>query len=287
MVSLSVVVPAKNEADNLRTWLPRLVECGGYAELIVVDDGSMDDTAKVALSYGAHVVKHERSLGNGAAIKHGFREAKGDLVVFMDADGQHQPEDIPCLLEEMKRTGADMVVGARDAKGQASKARHLANGFYNWFASQVAGHRIRDLTSGFRIVKAKKFAEFLSLLPNGFSYPTTSTMAFFRSGYLVHYVSISVNKRKGKSHIRPIRDGARFLIIIFKVATLYSPLKVFLPISFLFFVLGLCRYIYTYITMGTFTNMSALLMVTSVQVFLIGLVSEQITALTYKGKIND
>ena len=185
----------------------------------------------------------------------------------------------------MELSEADMVVGARDADGQASKGRHIANAFYNWFSSRVAGQKIHDLTSGFRIVRATKFGEFLSLLPNGFSYPTTSTMAFFRSGYLVRYIPIDVKKRKGKSHIMPIKDGARFLIIIFKVATLYSPLKVFLPISFLFFLLGLCRYLYTYITMGTFTNMSALLLVTSVQVFLIGLVSEQITTLMYKDKI--
>jgi glycosyltransferase involved in cell wall biosynthesis len=282
MAFLSIVVPAKNEAENLKSWLPFLVKWGEYDELIIVDDGSIDDTANIAASYGAHVLRHEESLGNGAAIKHGFREAKGDIVVFMDADGQHRPEDIPRLLEEMKRTNADMVVGARSASGQASKARHLANGFYNWFSSQVTGQKIQDLTSGFRVVKAKRFSNFLNLLPNGFSYPTTSTMAFFRSGYLVRYVPIDVHRRIGKSHIKPLKDGARFLIIIFKVATLYSPLKVFLPFSVLFFGLGLARYIYTYVEMGSFTNMSALLMVTSVQTFLIGLVAEQITALIYR-----
>ncbi|MEP1895294.1 MAG: glycosyltransferase family 2 protein [Alloalcanivorax venustensis] len=278
---ISIVIPAKNEADNLATWLPRLVAWGGYQELIVIDDGSDDNTADIAAGHGAIVVRHPQSLGNGAAIKRGFREASGDIVVFMDADGQHQPEDIPHLLEEMETTKADMVVGARDSSGQASKGRHLANAFYNWFSSQVAGQKIQDLTSGFRLVKADKFAEFLNLLPNGFSYPTTSTMAFFRSGYLVRYIPINVQRRVGKSHIKPLKDGARFLIIIFKVATLYSPLKVFLPISLLFFVLGISRYLYTYITMGSFTNMSALLLVASVQIFLVGLVSEQITALMY------
>jgi glycosyltransferase involved in cell wall biosynthesis len=284
VTKISIVIPAKNEASNLKRWLPRLVASGGYQELIVVDDGSDDNTADVAAEQGARVVRHPQSLGNGAAIKHGFREANGDIVVFMDADGQHQPEDIPRLLEEMKRTEADMVVGARDSSGQASKGRHLANAFYNWFSSQVAGQKIQDLTSGFRVVKAEKFVEFLDLLPNGFSYPTTSTMAFFRCGYLVRYIPISVQKRKGKSHIKPFKDGARFLIIIFKVATLYSPLKVFLPISVLFFMLGLGRYFYTYATMSTFTNMSALLMVASVQTFLVGLVSEQITALLYQSR---
>jgi len=284
VTKISIVIPAKNEASNLKRWLPRLVASGGYQDLIVVDDGSDDNTADVAAEQGARVVRHPQSLGNGAAIKHGFREANGDIVVFMDADGQHQPEDIPRLLEEMKRTEADMVVGARDSSGQASKGRHLANAFYNWFSSQVAGQKIQDLTSGFRVVKAEKFVEFLDLLPNGFSYPTTSTMAFFRCGYLVRYIPISVQKRKGKSHIKPFKDGARFLIIIFKVATLYSPLKVFLPISVLFFMLGLGRYFYTYATMSTFTNMSALLMVASVQTFLVGLVSEQITALLYQSR---
>lgn len=284
MTKISIVIPAKNEASNLKIWLPRLVAWGGYHELIVVDDGSDDNTADIAVAQGAKVVRHPESLGNGAAVKHGFREASGDIVVFMDADGQHQPEDIPRLLEEMKRTDADMVVGARDASGQASKARHLANTFYNWFSSQVAGQKIQDLTSGFRVVKAKRFAEFLNLLPNGFSYPTTSTMAFFRSGYLVRYIPIDVHKRTGKSHIKPLKDGARFLIIIFKVATLYSPLKVFIPIAAMCFILGLARYVYTYTQMGTFTNMSALLMVTSVQIFLIGLVSEQITTLIYQTK---
>ncbi|MEP5375839.1 MAG: glycosyltransferase family 2 protein, partial [Hyphomicrobiales bacterium] len=195
---ISIVIPAKNEADNLATWLPRLVAWGGYQELIVIDDGSDDNTADIAAGHGAIVVRHPQSLGNGAAIKRGFREASGDIVVFMDADGQHQPEDIPHLLEEMETTKADMVVGARDSSGQASKGRHLANAFYNWFSSQVAGQKIQDLTSGFRLVKADKFAEFLNLLPNGFSYPTTSTMAFFRSGYLVRYIPINVQRRVGK-----------------------------------------------------------------------------------------
>lgn len=282
MTNISIVIPAKNEASNLKEWLPRLVAWGGYRELIVVDDGSNDNTAGVAAELGAKVIRHNKSLGNGAAIKRGFREASGDIIVFMDADGQHQPEDIPRLLNEMESKEADMVVGARDSSGQASIWRRLANSFYNWFASLVSGQKIEDLTSGYRVVKAEKFGQFLNLLPNGFSYPTTSTMAFFRSGYLVSYVRIDVKKRLGASHIKPLKDGARFLIIIFKVATLYSPLKVFLPISALFFILGLCRYMYTYFVMGSFTNMSALLMVTSVQVFLIGLVSEQITTLLYQ-----
>jgi|TARA_R100000501_G_C2622312_1_gene115504 glycosyltransferase involved in cell wall biosynthesis len=282
--SISIVIPAKNEAENLKNWLPGLVAWGKYDELIVIDDGSIDDTENVVKGYGAKVIRHSVSLGNGASIKHGARVAVGDLIVFMDGDGQHQVGDIPRLLEVMEDGAVDMVVGARNRQGQASLARSVANRFYNWFASMVTGHSVKDLTSGFRIVKAKRFRQFLSLLPNGFSYPTTSTMAFFRSGYQVRYLSIDVLKRQGRSHIRPMRDGVRFLIIIFKVATLYSPLKVFLPIAISLFMLGLIRYAYTYVEMGSFTNMSALLMVSSVQVFLVGLVSEQITSLMYKEK---
>lgn len=284
MAKISIVIPAKNEEASLKRWLSRLVELGGYHELILVDDGSEDNTGRVAEEYGAVVIRNQVSMGNGAAIKSGFRHATGDWVIFMDADGQHNPCDIPKLLKVMADEKVDMVVGARDSHGQASKGRLIANSLYNRFASLVTGHKIEDLTSGFRVVKADKFREFLSLLPNGFSYPTTSTMAFFRSGYQVRYVNIDVGKRVGKSHIKPLRDGARFLIIIFKVATLYSPLKVFLPISVMAFFLGLARYLYTYMEMGTFTNMSALLMVASVQIFLVGLVSEQITALMYKEK---
>ena len=262
--SISIVVPAKDEADNLRRWLPELVKWGGYDELIVVDDGSKDKTAEVAKSHGAKVLSHKVSLGNGASIKHGAREASSDVIVFMDGDGQHQPQDIPRLLEVMVSQNADMIVGSRDRKGQANLGRSIANRFYNWFASLVTGQKVCDLTSGFRVVKASKFKAFLSLLPNGFSYPTTSTMAFFRSGYQVGYVPVNVLSRTGVSHIKPLRDGLRFLLIIFKVATLYSPLKVFVPIAFILFLLGLGRYVYTYIEMGSFTNMSALLMVSSV-----------------------
>ncbi|GAB2878124.1 glycosyltransferase family 2 protein [Microbulbifer echini] len=281
-IKVSIVIPAKNEAKNLNKWLPRLAEWNGYNELIIIDDGSDDNTAKVAKSYGAKVLRNPQSLGNGASIKRGFRETKGEVVVFMDADGQHKPEDIPKLLETLESESVDMVVGARDAGGQASKARYLANVFYNRFASYVTGQEIKDLTSGFRVVKADKFREFIYLLPNKFSYPTTSTMAFLRAGYLVRYVSVNVLRREGRSHISPLRDGVRFLLIIFKIATLFSPLKVFLPFAALSFLLGLGRYIYTYLEMGVFTNMSALLMVSAVQIFLIGLISEQITALIYK-----
>jgi hypothetical protein len=199
----------------------------------------------------------------------------------MDGDGQHDPADIARLVASVDK-GFDMVVGARDWGGQAGVGRGLANGFYNWLASRMTGHVVADLTSGFRAVRADKFREFLHLLPNGFSYPTTSTMAFFRSAYAVAYVPIKAAQRVGKSHIRPLRDGIRFLLIIFKIATLYSPLKLFVPASVVFFLLGLGHYLYTFFTMHRLTNMSVLLFSASVIVFLIGLISEQITSLTYR-----
>jgi glycosyltransferase involved in cell wall biosynthesis len=221
-------------------------------------------------------------MGNGAAIKRGARAASGDILVFMDADGQHDPQLIPQLLAKLD-DGFDMVVGARNAQGQASAGRGAANAFYNKLASWMTGHKVADLTSGFRAVRADRFREFLHLLPNGFSYPTTSTMAFFRSAYPVAYVSIPVARRVGtNSHIRPLRDGLRFLLIIFKIATLYSPLKLFAPIAFGFGLLGLGYYAWTFATEHRFTNMSALLISAAVIVFLIGLISEQITSLTYR-----
>jgi len=278
---VSIILPAKNEADGLRKTLPGLRVVVPQAEVIVVDDGSTDDTAAVAAEHGARVLSSPYPMGNGAAIKRGARAASGDILVFMDADGQHDAADIPKLLERLE-AGYDMAVGARGAGGQANRSRGFANAFYNRVASWMTGHKVADLTSGFRAVRAERFREFLHLLPNGFSYPTTSTMAFFRSAYPVAYVPIDVAKRIGRSHIRPLRDGARFLVIILRIATLYSPLKLFAPASFLFGALGLAYYAWTYATEQRFTNMSALLLSASVIIFLIGLVSEQITALTYR-----
>jgi glycosyltransferase involved in cell wall biosynthesis len=278
---ISVVVPARNEATALKRVLTALRQRLPSAEVLLIDDGSTDDTKSICRENQVQCVSHPYRKGNGAAIKTGTRAAKGEVLVFMDADGQHDVDDIPRLLERLSE-GYDMVVGARDSGSQASVGRWAANTFYNRFASWVVGHKVEDLTSGFRAVDAQKFREFIHLLPNGFSYPTTSTMAFFRSGYSVSYVPIRAAKREGKSHIRPMRDGIRFLLIMIRICTLYSPLRIFLPCSFAFFVAGLCYYIYTYVSDGRFTNMSALLLSTSVIVFLIGLVSEQITALTYR-----
>lgn len=279
---LTVVLPAKNEAEGLRRTLPALCAAFPEAEIIVVDDGSTDQTAAIARDAGVKVLSSPYSMGNGAAIKRGAREATCDVLVFMDADGQHDPAHVLALLAKLEE-GYDMVVGARGWDGQASVGRGLANGLYNRIASWMTGHLVADLTSGFRAVRAEKFREFLHLLPNGFSYPTTCTMAFFRSAYPIAYVPIPVGKRVGtNSHIRPVRDGIRFLLIIFKIATLYSPVKLFAPASATFFFLGLANYAYTYAQYGRLTNMSTLMWSAAVIVFLIGLISEQITALTYR-----
>lgn len=278
---ISIILPAKNEAAGLKIILPQLRDQFPSAEIIVVDDGSTDETSYVAQLNSVRCISHPYSKGNGAAIKTGARLATGKTLIFLDADGQHKPSDIHRLLEKFNE-GYDMVVGARSWESQAGVHRAAANGFYNRLASWMVDHRVDDLTSGFRIVDADKFRQFIYLLPNGFSYPTTITMSFFRAGYSVAYLPIVAPKRVGRSHIRLVRDGTRFVLIIFKIGTLYSPLKMFLPISLMFFSLGLSHYAYTLATQHRFTNMSALMFITSVLIFMIGLVSEQITSLMFK-----
>ena len=281
--SLTIVLPAKNESGAIAGTVSAIAKEFPDAEILVINDGSTDTTATLAESSGAKVVSHPYSKGNGAAIKTGARAATGNVIVFMDADGQHDPVDIVRLLTKLEE-GYDMVVGARQKGSQASVGRGLANGFYNRLATWMTGHRVEDLTSGFRAVRADKFREFLYLLPNGFSYPTTCTMAFFRAGYSVAYVPIHAAKRIGKSHIRLLRDGVRFLLIIFKIGTLFSPLKIFAPVALLMFLLASGWYGWTFYTLHKFTNMSALLYTGGVITFMMGLISEQITALMYKDK---
>lgn len=281
MQTISIIIPAKNEEKGLIKTLPTLRGLYPDAEVIVVNDGSTDSTDNLCRQHGIEAIKHPYSMGNGAAVKTGARSATGDILIFMDADGQHKPEDINSLLAKLQE-GYDMVVGARHSSSQASLPRSLANRVYNWLASWMVGQRIEDLTSGFRAARANRFREFLHLLPNGFSYPTTITMAFFRAGYAVGYMPIVAERRIGKSHIRPMRDGARFFLILFRIGALYSPLKMFLPISLMSFILGVGYYTYTFATSGRFTNMSAMLLTTSILIFLLGLVAEQVTMLLYQ-----
>lgn len=250
------------------------------AEILVVDSGSTDDTANVAQRLGAIVVTQPYSYGNGAAVKAGIRAATKRTIALLDADGQHDPRDLPALISKYAE-GYDMVVGAREPDTQANTARRVANYFYSKFASWMVNRTIDDLTSGFRVVRTDYAREFLHLYPNGFSYPATITLAFFRSGFSVAYVPVRAKSRDGKSHIKPLSDGVRFLLIIFKIGTLYSPLKIFTPISVLFVLLGLANYAYTYWTMSRLTNMTVLLLSSAVLVFMIGLLSEQITNLYY------
>jgi glycosyltransferase involved in cell wall biosynthesis len=279
----SIVIPARNEAGGLQKLLPELSSCLSHGtEIIVVNDGSTDETEKVCLAHGARVLTHPYSKGNGASIKTGARAARGSVIVFMDADGQHQPSDISRLLDKLQ-DGYDMVVGARQSGSHAGAHRAAANDVFSKLATWMVQQNVEDLTSGFRAVRAKHFRQFLYLLPNGFSYPTTITMSFFRAGHGVAYIPIHAPKRiAGKSHINPLMDGMRFLLIIFKIGTLYSPLKLFLPMSLTFFFTALGYYLFTYFTQHRFSNMSVLLFTTSVLIFLIGLISEQITMLIYK-----
>ena len=251
-------------------------------EVLVVDDGSTDQTAAQAQAAGdqVQVIQHPYNLGNGAAIKTGIRHAQGDVLVLMDADGQHQPEDLLGLLEDCRRF--DMVVGTRSRKDQAGWHRYVANSIYNQFASYVTGRQVGDLTSGFRAVKREVARRFIGLLPNGYSYPTTITLSLMRAGYSVSYMPIETQIRKGKSKINPMRDGTKFLLVIMKICMLFAPLKIFLPVSLYLFLMGIGYYGYTFITQHRFTNMSMLLFTTSVMVFMMGLIAEQIAQIRFE-----
>jgi len=286
---LSIVIPARNEAATLPGLVSGLADTFPEAEILVVDDGSTDGSAELLAELPCRVIRNPYSMGNGAAIKRGARAARGKVLALLDADGQHRPDQLARVLAKYDSGDWDMVVGARRPEHHASRWRRLANGLFNGLASWMTGQAVLDLTSGLRVVRRARFREFLYLLPNGFSYPTTSTMAFFRSGYTVGYQPVEVAQRphEAVSHIRPFHDGMRFVIIILRIGSLYSPLKLFLPISALLFAGASLLYGYTFLTAGRFTNMSALLYTTSLLTFLIGLVSEQITTLMFARRNRD
>jgi len=275
---ISIVIPVFNEAMGLAELLFKIQALKlDRSEVIVVDDGSTDDSAEIARQAGAQVVHHPYNIGNGAAVKSGMRAARGRWIVLMDGDGQHKPEDIPKLLAEA--ANYHMVVGARAKGSKLRLHRYAANAIYNLLASYVTQFKVKDLTSGFRVLPRRDALRFIDLLPNTFSYPTTLTLAFLRSGLTIKYVPIQTLYRAGQSKISLVTDGVRFFLIIAKIATLFSPFRVFLPVSAFFFFTGFGYYLYTYITEHRFTNMAVFLLTTAVIIFMLGLVSEQIALL--------
>lgn len=278
---ISIIIPAYNEANNIGDVISEIRLLNPDFEIIVIDDGSKDNTTEVSAQAGAIVYRHPHNIGNGAAIKSGIRVATGDILVFMDGDGQHSPKDLYRFLELFPEY--DMVVGERSFSGQTSFLRAVGNKIYNWIGSYVTKFQIKDLTSGFRAIKADIAKNFIYLLPNTYSYPTTLTLGLLRSGRSLKYLPITIQRRKsGSSHIRLIRDGVRFFMIIIRICTFYSPMRVFLPVSFSIFALGLIRYIYSFITQNRFTNMSALLFIASIIIFMMGLISEQICQMRFE-----
>ncbi len=280
---LSIVLPARDEAATVGGVVAALRRLHSTAEILVVDDGSRDATGEEARRCGAdRVLRHPVALGNGAAVKSGIRAARGTWVAILDADGQHDPADLARLLV-LTREGYELVVGARRPEAHASRARRLANLLYNRLAGWASGQRIADLTSGFRVARRETLLSILPLLPNGFSSPTTITMAFLRLGHPVAHLEVDVRPRQGPgvSHIRPLRDGGRFLLIILRIGTLYAPLKVFTPPALLLFLLGLVNYLYTYSTAHVLTPMTTVLWTAAILIVMLGLISEQITTLLY------
>jgi glycosyltransferase involved in cell wall biosynthesis len=276
--AISIVIPVFNEADSLPDLLDKIRALQiAHAEILVIDDGSVDGSAEIAFNAGANVVRHPYNIGNGAAVKSGIRAAQGRTLVLMDGDGQHRPEDIPKLLAEAERY--HMIVGARAKGSKLRFHRNAANIFYNFLASYVTRFKVKDLTSGFRVLSRRDGLRFIDLLPNTFSYPTTLTLAFLRSGLTVKYVPIQSLYRPGQSKITLLTDGIRFLLIITKIATLFAPFRIFLPVSMFFFFAGITNYIHTYVTEHRFTNMSVFLLTTAVIIFMLGLISEQIALL--------
>lgn len=281
---ISLLIPAVNEAEiiadvviGVRAAIEKL---NRPYEILVIDDGSTDETALRAENAGARVISHPYNIGNGAAVKTGIRQAKGDILVMMDGDGQHNPEYIASMLDKIGRY--DMVVGARTSDSASRLHRDLANKLYNLFASYICKRKIQDLTSGFRAVKADIARQFVSMLPNSFSYPTTITMGVIHEGYSLTYVPIKANRRVGKSKIRLIADGSRFLLIILKIATLLSPMRVFLPVGLAIFLTGVGYGLFrVFVLGGSYGQTSAMLITMSVVVFMVGLVSEQVAQLRY------
>jgi glycosyltransferase involved in cell wall biosynthesis len=281
----SVVVPAYGEGPAIAEVVALLRMAGPWREILVIDDGSIDDTAERAREAGARVIRHPYNKGNGASIKTGIRHASGTWVLVLDGDGQHSPADAVRLVSLLGEF--DLVVGARSAETQATAMRRWGNTVLNRLASYLADRTVPDLTSGFRAARREYLMEFLHLLPNGFSSPTTTTLAFLRAGYNVHFEPIDARPRSGQSKIRLASDGARFFLILLKVITVFSPLRIFVPISVAAFTLGLVYGVWTVVQQSRIPNGAVLLLMFAVVVFLVGLVSEQISALRFESANRD
>jgi glycosyltransferase involved in cell wall biosynthesis len=278
----SVVVPAFNEEGAIGPLIAELLTVARWREVLVVDDGSADDTAQQARAAGARVISHPYNKGNGAAVKTGIREASGACILIIDADGQHRPADAARLTAHLE--AYDLVVGARSPGSQASWTRRAGNALLNAIAGYLAGRPIPDLTSGFRAAKRACLLDFLHLLPNGFSTPTTTTLAFMKAGYSVRFEPIEAARRRGTSKIKLGSDGVTFLLILLRIITIFSPLRIFLPVSATAFMAGAAYAVWTIATQSHVTNSSVLLILLSVVIFLIGLVSEQISSLRFEGR---
>lgn len=287
-MKLSVVIPVYNEKENIENFLTEMIEyCKNFSfpyEIIVVDDGSTDGTAEILSGFNnehLRVIHHKHNIGNGGAVKTGIRNARGEYVIMIDGDGQHYPEDIGRIIEKLEE-GYHLVVGARDSKSQASFFRALGNAIYNKLASYVADFEIKDLTSGLRGAKRKVILKFLYMFPNGFSYPSTSTLAILKAGYSLTYIPIKTRKRKGKSKIKLVKDGLKFFSIIAKITTLFSPMRIFFPVSIILFLSAIVHFLYRFFISGRYTLFTGILVLASIFTLLMGLISEQISTLYYK-----
>ena len=279
---VTIVVPAFNEGDSIGRVVNELRAAADWHEVLVIDDGSTDGTGQAAQDAGARVIRHPYNKGNGASIKTAIRAAGSEWIAIVDGDGQHHPEDTVLLVSRLGEY--DLVVGARDPMTQATTGRRLGNAVLNWLASYLTERHIPDLTSGFRAARRECLLEFIHLLPNGFSTPTTTTLAFLKAGYNVTFEPIDARARVGTSKIRLASDGAKFLLILLKVITIFSPLRIFAPVSALSFVVGAAYGAWNFIYHARIPNGAVLLLMFSILIMLVGLISEQISTLRFEGR---
>jgi len=278
----TIIIPAYNEEEGIRSVINGLKSMPDKYEILVVDDGSTDNTFKIASETGVRVIRQPYNKGYGAALKTGIRNAKSNLVLFMDADGQHQTSDIK---EIMRYTGNyDMVVGARTKRTKISFLRKPGKKILAIIANYLAGMKIPDLNSGFRVIKKDVVMEFMHILPNSFSFTTTITLGCIMAGYSIKYVPINMLERVGTSKINPFRDGSRFILLMIRTIMLFNPLKIFLPISVIIFLLGISDLTYELIYYFNVSSLSILLFLSSLIVFFIGIMADQISMMRRSAK---